>query len=212
MLLRLEGYCRRRSGATRNNPSRRAKCEYCPFCSRITHVLVPASCAIGKPGRRKMNGVRLWQQFGPMASKAFAAVLYQNRNKGLSERWNWIQATHKVALPPLLGSQVPRMLPRTDPLDTNLGSEDREPPSVANRAPVAIPASPATHSVPSSGRSVRPVENKAPSQPSNGKGDSRPFQKRPPPILQKGRPSDGPSKAPHFSRPDSYPARREWND
>ena len=150
-----------------------------------------------------MNGVRLWQQLGPMASKAFAAVLYQNRNKGLSERWNWIQATHKVALPPLLGSQVPRMLPRTDTLDTNLALKGREPPSVANRAPVAIPASPATRTVPSSGRSVHPVENKDPSQSSSGNGGTRPFQKQPPPISQKGRSSDGPSKAPQFSRP--YP-------
>ena len=212
ILLRLEGICCRGSDAARSNTSQRAECGYCPRCSRTTHVFVPASYAIGKPDRRKMNGARLWQQFGPMASKEYAAALYRNHNNGPSERWNWIQATHKVALPPSLDPKVPRMLPRTDPLDTNLALKGREPPSVANREPVAIPASPATRSVPSSGRSVRPLENKDPSQSPSGKGDTRPFQKQPPPISQKGRSSDCPSKAPQFSRPYSPPSRREWND
>ena len=212
ILLRLEGYCCRGSDAARSNTSQRAKCGNCPRRSRITHVLAPASYAIGKPDRRKMNGVRLWQQFGLMASKEYAAVLYHNHNKGLSGRRKWIQATHLVALPPSSGPQVPRILLRTDPSDTNLALTGREPPSAANRAPVAIPASPATRPIPSSGRSVRPVENKAPSRPSSGKGNTRPPHKQPPPISRKGRSSDGSSKAPHSSRPYSCPARRIWND
>ena len=73
-------------------------------------MLVPPSYATGKPDRRKLNGVRLLQQFGPMESEEYAAVLFHNRIRGLSEKWNRIQDTHKVALPPLLDPHSGRVL------------------------------------------------------------------------------------------------------
>ena len=78
-----------------------------------------ASYPIGKPDRRKLNGVRLRQQFRPMAPKEYAAVLYRNQNEGLSGRRNWTQGTHKLAFPPLLDHHAVRGLPRPDPLDAN---------------------------------------------------------------------------------------------
>ena len=65
------------------------------------------------------------KQFGPMASKEYAAVLYHNHNEGLSEQWNWSHATHKVALPPLLDHHALRVIPRPDPPDSNLALEGR---------------------------------------------------------------------------------------
>ena len=67
VLLILEGCCSRGSDAPRQSTARRAKCGYCPCCSRITHVIAPASFATSKPDRRKLNRVGQWQQFGPMA-------------------------------------------------------------------------------------------------------------------------------------------------
>ena len=81
-LLRLEGISCRGSDAARSNTSQRAECGYCPRCSRTTHVFAPAPYAIGKPDRRKMNGARLWTQFGPMASREYAAALYRNHDNG----------------------------------------------------------------------------------------------------------------------------------
>ena len=78
-----------------------------------------ASYSIGKPDRRKLNGARLWQQFGPTAPKEYAAVLYHNHKKGPSERWKWAQGPHKLALPPLLDHHAVRGLSRPDPLDAN---------------------------------------------------------------------------------------------
>ena len=142
-----------------------------------------------------MNGARLWQQFGPAASKEYAAVLFHNRNKGLSGRRNWIRATRILALPLSLDSHALRALPRPLPSESNLALENREPPPATTRAPVAIPTSPATLSVPFPGRPARPFENKDPLQSPSGKGGNRPHKKQPPPIFDKGRSSGGPSKA-----------------
>ena len=113
ILLRLEGHCSRGSGAPRNNTAQRAKCGYCPCCNQITQVFAPPSSAIGKSDQRKLNGARPWQQYGPIASKVYAAALYRNHNKGISEKWNWIRGTHNIALPPLLDphSQRARLRP-----------------------------------------------------------------------------------------------------
>ena len=112
-----------------------------------------------------MNGVRLWQQFGPTASKEYAAVIYRNYNKGISVRRNWIQGP--------------------DPSANSLALEGRNLPTASARAPMAIPPSIATLPAQYSVHSGRPLGNKDPSQSSSGKGDIRSPRKRPPPILQK---------------------------
>ena len=58
------------------------------------------------------KGARLRQQCGPTASKRYAAALYRNHNKGLSEKRNWVLDTRKVALPPLLDTYSERARPR----------------------------------------------------------------------------------------------------
>ena len=147
-----------------------------------------------------------------MASEEYATALYQNHNKGFAGRWNWIQGNRKVALPPLMDPHVMGVLPLPGPSDSNLALEDSEPPSATARAPVAIPASPATLCVPSLRRSARRPEKKAPSQSPSGKGDSPPPEKQLSPISQKGVSSGGPSKVSQPSRPYSSTAHREWSD
>ena len=44
----------------KEGPARRAKCGFCPCCSRATHVLIPATYEQGQFGRRKTNRTAPW--------------------------------------------------------------------------------------------------------------------------------------------------------
>ena len=109
ILLRVAGACRKGSESAKSvSLPQRAKCGYCPCCSRATRALIPFTYEAGNFGRRKANAVRLWQLFGPMASRAFAAALYFASFGYIPAGWDWIKTRHEVLLPPALGSAALR--------------------------------------------------------------------------------------------------------
>ena len=108
ILLRVTGSRCKGSEAPKSNPPHRAKCGLCPCCSRATHVLIPATYEAGSLDPRKANAVRLWQLYGPMASRTYAAAMYFNQFGYIPAGWNWIAAKHVVMLPPPLDSAALR--------------------------------------------------------------------------------------------------------
>ena len=77
IFLRVVGDCSKGSeSAEIGGLPQRAKCGFRPCCSRATRALIPATYEAGNFGRRKANAVRLWQLFGPMASRTYAAAMY----------------------------------------------------------------------------------------------------------------------------------------
>ena len=76
ILLRVLGSCSKGSEAPKSNLPQRAKCGVCPCCVRATRVPIPATYEVGTYGRRKANATRLWQLYGPMAPRTYAAAVY----------------------------------------------------------------------------------------------------------------------------------------
>ena len=65
ILLQVAGARSRGSEAAKQGGvAKRAKCGFCPCCSRATHALIPATYESGQFGRRKANAVLLWQLYG----------------------------------------------------------------------------------------------------------------------------------------------------
>ena len=89
LLLRVDGVCSKGSEALKSELAQRAKCGICP-----THVLVPATYDVGRFGRKKANAAQLWQRFGPMATRNYAAAAYYNLYGPSPTPWNWIASKH----------------------------------------------------------------------------------------------------------------------
>ena len=102
ILLRVLGSCSKDSEAPKINLSQRAKCGVCPSCVRATNVLIPATYGVGACDRRKANAAKLWQLYGPMATRNYGAAWYFTQFGCLPSGWNWIAIKHVVMLPPLL--------------------------------------------------------------------------------------------------------------
>ena len=66
------------SDALKSGLAQRAKCGICPCCALATHVLAPATYDVGRYDWRKANATQLWQRFGPMATRNYAAAVYYN--------------------------------------------------------------------------------------------------------------------------------------
>ena len=105
-LLRVEGSCSKGSEATKNNLAQRAKCGVCPCCVTATHVLVPTTYNVGKCDCRKRNTTKLWQKYGQMANRNYAAAVYFNLYGPLPSAWPWIATKHLVMLPPPLDPEA----------------------------------------------------------------------------------------------------------
>ena len=65
--------------APRSSVAQRAKCGVRSCCVKATHVFIPATYEVGTFDRRKANAIRLWQVYGPMASRTYAATVYFNQ-------------------------------------------------------------------------------------------------------------------------------------
>ena len=104
-MLRVEGECSKGSGAPIANLAQRAKCVVFPCCVRATHVLVPTTYDVGKYESRKCNIAKLWQKYGPMATRNYAAAVHFNLYGPLPSAWNWIATKHLVMLPPPLNPE-----------------------------------------------------------------------------------------------------------
>ena len=125
ILLRILGQrCKGSEAGRKEGVAQRAKRGFCPCCSRATHVLIPATYEQGQFGRRKANAVRLWQLYGPMASRAYAAAIYFNSFKYIPAGWNWIAAKHEVSLPPALDSEALRPSDTPEKPESHLALED----------------------------------------------------------------------------------------
>ena len=78
LLLRVQGARSKGSDALKGELVQRAKCGICSCCALATHVLVPAAYEIGRYDRRKANTTQLWQRFGSVAARHYAAAVYYN--------------------------------------------------------------------------------------------------------------------------------------
>ena len=149
ILLRVLGSCSKGSESARSNLPRRANCGVCPCCVRATHVPVPATYEVGTFDRRKANAVRLWQLYGPTASRANAAAVYFNQFGYLPSGWNWLATKHVVMLPPPLDPEgrqnvkedTSRPCAASEPSESRLALED-----VRRSRPAPMSPSPATSS------------------------------------------------------------------
>ena len=79
ILLRVLGSRSKGSEALKSSIPQRAMCGVCPCCVRATHVLIPATYEAGSFDCRKASAVGLWQLYGPMASRTYAAAVYFNQ-------------------------------------------------------------------------------------------------------------------------------------
>ena len=128
ILLRVAGACSKGSESAKlGGLAQRAKCGFCPCCSRATHALTPATYEAGSFDRRKANTVRLWQLYGPMASRTYAAAIYFNLLKYIPSGWNWVAAKREVFLLPVLDSAALRTADTPDQSDSQLALEDARP-------------------------------------------------------------------------------------
>ena len=175
ILLRIEGYVCKGYEGTRETLAQKAKCGYCPCCTRPTHVLIPPAYEVGQYGRRKDKPAKLRQAFGPFASRNYAAAIYQHSYKTLTVEWNWIQATHRLSIP--------------YPLDPAAQITTGHSPAAESSRPMASPqASPS----PSSQLSQLPPTLKAPSvspvspSPAAGGAKAGSMAKPSPPMFGKG--------------------------
>ena len=100
LLLRVEGVCSKGSESLKNELPQHAKCGICSCCALATHVLVPATYDVGRFDRKKANTTQLWQRFGPMATRNYAAAVYYNLYGPLPSSRIWIASRHLVRLPP----------------------------------------------------------------------------------------------------------------
>ena len=106
LLLRVEGVCSRGSEALKSELAQRARCGICPRCALATQILVPATYDVGRFDRKKANTTQLWQRFGPMATRNYAAAVSYNPYGPLPASWIWIASRHLVRLPPPLNPEV----------------------------------------------------------------------------------------------------------
>ena len=97
----------------------RARCGFFPCCTRATHALKPATYEPGSFDRLKANAVRLWQLRGPMASRTYAAV-YFNQLQYIPSGWNWIATKRETMLPPASDSATLRTSDTTGRSDSEL--------------------------------------------------------------------------------------------
>ena len=118
---RVEGVCSKGSEALKSELAQRAKCGICPCCALATHVLVPATYDAGRFDRKKANTTQLWQRFGPMAIRNYAAAVYRNLYGPLPASWNWIASKHLVRLPPPLNPEDCRA---ADEVESQLALDD----------------------------------------------------------------------------------------
>ena len=110
ILIRIEGFCSKGHEALKNDLAQRAKVGICPCCAVATHVLVPPTYAAGRPDRKKSNSISLWQRFGPMATRNYAAAAYYNVNGDLPPSWDWLASRHLVKLPDPLNMEDCRLV------------------------------------------------------------------------------------------------------
>ena len=186
ILSRVTGSRCRGSEAPKANLPRRAKCGLCPRCARATHVLIPATCEAGSFGRRKANTVRLWQLYGPMASRTYAAALYFNMFGYVPTGWNWIAAKHVAMLPPPLDSVALRPNEVSEPSDSHLALEDASP-----SCPMPISPPPALSSF-----SPAPKISRA---------------AKPPPPIYPDTPSPSPAKSGRPSKGSQSYGKHSWD-
>ena len=177
ILLRVEGVRSKGSEALKSELAQRAKCGIPPCCALATHVLVPATYDVGRFDRKKANTTQLWQRFGPMATRNYAAAVYYNLYGPLPTSWNWIANKHLVRLPPPLNPEDCRT---AEEVESRLALDDEsrscarplsqspapssfspatQPPRTAKPPPPIYPArsapSPAKSSCPSRGNQSR---------------------------------------------------------
>ena len=146
ILLLIAGSCSQGSESVQQGGlAQRAKCGLCPCCSSATHAPIPAIYESRQFGRRKANAVRLWQLYGPMASRTYAAAKYFSASKYIPAGWEWIAAKREVLLPPALGSAAFRPVDTPELSDSQLALEDVRP---GRSLPISpSPASPGWSSV-----------------------------------------------------------------
>ena len=99
ILIRVEGVCSKGHEALKTELAQRAKVGICPCCAVATHVLVPPTYAAGRSDRKKSISTSLWQRFGPMATRNYAAAAYYNANGDLASSRGWLASKHLVKLP-----------------------------------------------------------------------------------------------------------------
>ena len=161
--------------------AQKAKCGFCPCCTRVTQDLVPASYVHGKDDRKKDRAIRLWRKFGPSATRYFAAAIYQNSYGSLSSGWNWVAASHACRLPAPLTMAAKREGPRD-----SQSSVRADEPSLAGRPPIGFPPpSPCPSSVfscPAGPMRLTAGNKDSASCSSAGQGNRNPFAKPPPPV------------------------------
>ena len=143
LLLRVEGVRPKGSEALKNELSQGAKCGICPCCALATHVLAPAAYGVGRYDRREANTTRLWQRFGPMATRNYAAAVYYNLYGPLPTSRNWLATRHSAKLPPPPNPEDSRMV---EDGDSQWALDDESGPieSPALHSPTPSPPSPAT--------------------------------------------------------------------
>ena len=79
-IVRLEGRLSKGNDANaKDNLCQKVKVRYCPCCARATHVAVPPPYALGELDPLKLQGARLWAEFGPWAPRRLAAIEYSMR-------------------------------------------------------------------------------------------------------------------------------------
>ena len=139
-LLRVVGACRRGSESPKvGGLPQRAKCGFCPCCTRATHALQPATYEAGSFDRREANAGRLWRLHGPMAPRTYAAAVYFNQFKYLPSSWNWIATKHEAMPPPALDWAARRNTDVSEHPDSQLALEDNR-----SSRPAPISPSPAS--------------------------------------------------------------------
>ena len=57
-----------------------------------------------------MNSTSLWQRFGAVATRNYAAAAYYNANGDLPPSWDWLASKHLVKLPDPLNLEDCRLL------------------------------------------------------------------------------------------------------
>ena len=95
--------------------------------------MIPPCYPFGTDDPKKNRAVRLWQAWGPYATRNFTAANYQNNYGELGAQWDWAAKSRDVGLPAPLDLAARRMDPPGTP--GSRGGDGGPPPGFPSPSP-----------------------------------------------------------------------------
>ena len=88
-------------GGNPTKVAQKGKVGYCPCCTMVSHIAVPATFVMGDYHYHKAVVMYLWQCYGPWGPRRYSALQYVKENQYLPKNWDWAASTLTVDFPEL---------------------------------------------------------------------------------------------------------------